>query len=87
MKVKETVSLRGTYFLYHTCINTCVDRNAPPDGYFQNRICVALSDKVSGPFRPIGKPVIQDLSCNPGKHTGLSCGKEVGAYLLRSILV
>ena len=74
------IKFRGTYFLYHTCINTCVgDTQGPPDGYYQNRICVALADNIAGPYRKVGQPVIQDLSCDPGSH-GTNCGKEAGAY-------
>jgi plastocyanin len=73
------VKFRGTYFLYHTCINTCTDERAPQDGYFQNRICVALADNITGPFRKIGKPVIEDLTCAPGSHN-TTCAKEIGAY-------
>jgi hypothetical protein len=43
------IKFKGSYFLYHTCINTCVGSNdAPPDSYHQNRICVAISDHVRG---------------------------------------
>jgi hypothetical protein len=74
------VKFKGTYFLYHTCINTCVDgTNGPPDKYHQNRICVALADDVRGPYRKVATPVIQDLSCAPTANV-TSCAKEVGAY-------
>jgi hypothetical protein len=74
------IKFKGSYFLYHTCINTCVDeKNGPPDKYHQNRICVAIADNVRGPFRKVVSPVIQDLSCAP-KANATSCGKEVGAY-------
>lgn len=53
------VKFRGVYFLYHTCINVA----NPPDGYTNNRICVALSDSVTGPFRSL-PPVIQNLKCD-----------------------
>jgi hypothetical protein len=75
----SVVKFRGTYFLYHTCINTCTDERAPKDGYFQNRICVALADNITGPFRKIGKPVIEDLTCAPGSHN-TTCAKEIGGY-------
>lgn len=39
------VKLHGVYFMYHTCINV----DTPPDGYKNNRICVAMSDKITGP--------------------------------------
>ena len=74
------VKFRGSYFLYHTCINTCTEgEKRPPDGYFQNRICAAVSDKVGGPWRKLGTPVIQDLSCDANVTT-TTCAKEVGAY-------
>ena len=55
------------------------DENAPTDGYFQNRICVALADNITGPYRKIGKPVIEDLSCDPG-NPNTSYAKEIGGY-------
>eukprot|EP01052_Picozoa_sp_SAG31_P013405 SAG31_NODE_805_length_11970_cov_3.710793_2_plen_1098_part_00 len=74
------IKFRGTYFLYHTCINTCVGATQrPPDRYYQNRICVALADNIAGPYRKIGPPVLQDLSCDPGGHN-TTCAKEQGAY-------
>jgi len=76
------VQFRGTFFLYHTCINTCNDDDAraPPDGYHQNRICVALADHIRGPWRKVGQPVIQDLSCAPDAPAKPGCAAEVGAY-------
>ena len=60
------IKFKGSYFLYHTCINTCAgDSTAPPDHYHQNRICVALADNVRGPYRKVVTPVIEDLSCAP----------------------
>ena len=73
------IKFKGSYFLYHTCINTCIDEKNAPDKYHQNRICVAIADNVRGPFRKVVRPVIQDLSCAP-KANATSCGKEVGAY-------
>ena len=73
------VKFRGTYFLYHTCINTCSpsEGHGPPDSYYQNRICVAIADSVSGPWVKVGEPVIEDLSCASSNST---CAKEQGAY-------
>ena len=56
----SVVKFRGTYFLYHTCINT----KDSPDGYTNNRVCVATADSAKGPwFRGLA-PVVQNLNCS-----------------------
>ncbi len=60
----SVVKFRGQYFLYHTCINGGPpDDIAPPDGYLNNRICVAMADNIAGPYRLYDAPIIQDLDC------------------------
>ncbi|MEB2313958.1 MAG: hypothetical protein OZ921_07705 [Sorangiineae bacterium] len=53
------VKFRGVYWMYYTCINT----TSSPDGYHNNRVCVAVSDDVSGPYRKYERPVVEDLGC------------------------
>ena len=72
------VRFRDTWFLYHTCINTA----NPPDGYTNNRICVATSDSITGPYVHRGEPVIQDLACSKNAR----CEEAEGAaYRLASV--
>lgn len=54
------VKFRGSYFLYHTCINVL----DPPDGYTNNRICVAVSDTIYGPFVQGLSPVVENKLCD-----------------------
>jgi len=54
------VKFHGVYFLYHTCIS-----NNSPDGYQNNRICVAMADSIQGPYAKYEEAVVQDLSCSP----------------------
>lgn len=58
----SVVKFHGVYYMYHTCINQA----SPPDGYTNNRICVATADSIQGPYRKVSAPVIQDLSCTSG---------------------
>ena len=53
------VKFNNQFLLYHTCLNV----NNPPDGYTNNRICVAIADNVLGPYYAASLPVVQDLSC------------------------
>jgi len=55
----SVVRFKGVYYLYHTCINV----EDPPDGYKNNRICVALADKITGPYYTLSKPVFTDFTC------------------------
>ncbi|MEZ4287608.1 MAG: hypothetical protein R3A47_05590 [Polyangiales bacterium] len=58
----SVVKFRGVYLMYYTCIND--QRYAStPDGYDTNRVCVATADSVTGPYRPLDKPVVEDLNC------------------------
>lgn len=62
----SVVKFRGVYFLYHTCINTGAHGSpSPPDGYQNNRICVAIADHIAGPYRFYDDAVIEDLTCSP----------------------
>ena len=65
------VSYRGMWYLYHTCINT----KNPPDGYTNNRICVAVSDSVVGPYYSATLPVIADLNCTKDWNTAYCVGQ------------
>eukprot|EP01090_Pellita_catalonica_P007465 TRINITY_DN18050_c0_g1_i1.p1 TRINITY_DN18050_c0_g1~~TRINITY_DN18050_c0_g1_i1.p1 ORF type:complete len:348 (-),score=24.46 TRINITY_DN18050_c0_g1_i1:309-1352(-) len=65
------VKFKGSYFLYHTCINV----EDPPDGYTNNRICLAISDHITGPFYKLDRPVIQDLSCPKDPKTAYCIGQ------------
>jgi hypothetical protein len=65
------VAYRGQWFLYHTCINT----NNPPDGYTNNRICVAVADSVLGPYYSVSVPVIQDLNCTKDSRSAYCVGQ------------
>ncbi len=67
------VYFRGTYFLYHTCINT-VDA---PDKYAGNRVCVAVADNITGPYVIVPGAVVEDTAC-PAKVT---TRKKEGACL------
>ncbi|CUI15373.1 Hypothetical protein, putative [Bodo saltans] len=70
------VSYRGQWFLYHTCINTA----NPPDGYTNNRICVAVADSVLGPYYSKSYPVIQDLNCTKD-YTAAYCVGQPSALV------
>lgn len=59
----SVVRMRGVYYLFHTCINVY----NPPDGYKTNRICVAVSDSIQGPYHKVGKPVVANTACTDPK--------------------
>jgi hypothetical protein len=64
----SVVQFKGVYFLYHTCIDT----GNPPDGYKNNRICVAMADSIAGPYYLHSMPVVQNTSCAP-TDTAIYC--------------
>lgn len=59
----SVVQHRGTWLMYHTCINTRSGGEGPPDGYTNNRICLATADAPTGPWTPAAQPVVQHLNC------------------------
>ncbi len=65
------VAYRGQWFLYHTCINT----KNPPDGYTNNRICVAVADSVNGPYFSASLPVIEDKNCTKNWNAAYCVGQ------------
>jgi len=65
------VYFKGSYFLYHTCINT----KNPIDGYTNNRICLAIGDRITGPFYKVSMPVVQDLSCPKNPNAAYCVGQ------------
>jgi hypothetical protein len=72
----SVVKYHGVYFLYHTCINAGPpDDVAPPDGYLNNRICVAVSDSLAGPYRRYDQPVIEDTACPSSPATSYCVGQ------------
>jgi len=73
----SVINFHGVWYLYHTCINT----KSPPDGYANNRICVSLSDSITGPYYTKTEPVIQDLTC-PG--TGPYCVGQPSALVVNN---
>jgi len=77
----SVVKFRGVYYMYHTCINPGPpDDPAPPDGYGNNRICVAVADSIKGPYRRLDKPIIQDLTC-PSKIMSYCVGQPAAVVV------
>eukprot|EP00040_Diaphanoeca_grandis_P041262 m.262693 g.262693 ORF g.262693 m.262693 type:complete len:1058 (-) comp46733_c0_seq1:105-3278(-) len=73
----SVIQFKGTYFMYYTCINNG-DRNGdkcplPQDNYKNNRVCVAISETIEGPWVTGLQPVVQDLSCDPNMTQGQYC--------------
>ena len=71
----SVVRYNGVYFLYHTCINAEDVYQSPPvpDGYHNNRICVAVADAIGGPYYRLDQPIIQDLNCPPNDRERFYC--------------
>jgi len=74
------VQFHGVYFLYHTCIS-----NTAPDGYQNNRICVAMADSPAGPFYKYPTPVVEDLSCSP-TNTDTYCVGQPSAVVYNDLV-
>eukprot|EP01119_Soliformovum_irregulare_P013733 TRINITY_DN3686_c0_g1_i1.p1 TRINITY_DN3686_c0_g1~~TRINITY_DN3686_c0_g1_i1.p1 ORF type:complete len:387 (-),score=86.86 TRINITY_DN3686_c0_g1_i1:163-1323(-) len=68
----SVIKFHGVYFLYHTCINSNAN---PPDGYTNNRICLAVADSITGPYHPHPTPIIQDLNCPKDPNTAYCVGQ------------
>ena len=77
----SVIKFKGSYFLYHTCINT----KDSPDGYMNNRICVAVGDSLEGPWIHYGKPVVQNITCSP-KNTSTYCVGQPAAVVFNGAL-
>jgi hypothetical protein len=73
----SVVQFRGVWLLYHTCINT----QSPPDGYRNNRICVAMADKVAGPYSPLPRPIIEDLNCTSDPSVAYCVGQPTAVVV------
>jgi hypothetical protein len=71
------VRFRGVYLMYYTCINT----TSAPDGYGNNRVCVAAADQVTGPYRKLSEPVVEDLNC-PGDAAASYCLGQPSAVVV-----
>eukprot|EP01113_Clastostelium_recurvatum_P005049 TRINITY_DN12246_c0_g1_i1.p1 TRINITY_DN12246_c0_g1~~TRINITY_DN12246_c0_g1_i1.p1 ORF type:complete len:411 (-),score=56.46 TRINITY_DN12246_c0_g1_i1:31-1131(-) len=72
----SVVKFHGVYYLYHTCINTV----SPPDGYKNNRICVATADSITGPYHLLVEPVVQNITCAP-TNTNIYCVGQPSALV------
>ncbi|KAH3763501.1 hypothetical protein Pelo_4641 [Pelomyxa schiedti] len=59
------VEYHGVYLMYVSCINQV----NPPDGYKSNRICLAASDSITGPYyKYLTAPVLEDLTCPDSEY-------------------
>lgn len=74
------VKFRGVYLMYYTCINTT---QSVPDGYNNNRVCLAAADKIDGPYHKYAKPVVQDLNC-PSDWNASYCVGQPSAVVVGS---